>query len=142
MNGETEIWDGSLLVRPRPTPRHQMLVNALAGALQASGRPDLNVLTGVTVRLGPSRVVVPDLVVTGPIDPDEPVVDAASVHLVVEVVSPDSATVDHSLKMHGYAAAGISWYLLVEQESHELRGHFLVGGSYEERSVLQLETLL
>jgi Uma2 family endonuclease len=142
MTGETEIWDGSLLVRPRPTPRHQMLVSALAGALQASRRADLNVLTGVTVRLAPDRVVVPDLVVTGPIDPDEPVVDAAAVHLVVEVVCPESAVVDHSLKMHGYAAAGIPWYLLVEQDSHELRGHFLVGGSYEERSVLQLETLL
>ena len=58
---------------------------------------------------------MPDLVVTGPIDFDEPMVDAVSVRLVVEVVSPVSAFVDHTLKMHGYAAAGIPWYLLVEQ---------------------------
>jgi Uma2 family endonuclease len=136
-----ELWDGNVLVRPGPSPRHQLIIEALASALRV-GRGDLQVLVGVTVRLNDQRMVVPDIVVTGAIDLDEPVVDASSVRLVVEVVSPASTTVDHTLKMHGYAEAGIPWYLLVEQDTHALRGHFLVGGAYEERSVLQLEHLL
>jgi Uma2 family endonuclease len=136
-----ELWDGNVLVRPGPSPRHQLIIEALASALRV-GRGDLQVLVGVTVRLNDQRMVVPDIVVTGPIDLDEPVVDASSVRLVVEVVSPASTTVDHTLKMHGYAEAGIPWYLLVEQDTHALRGHFLVRGAYEERSVLQLEHLL
>jgi Uma2 family endonuclease len=136
-----EYWDGTVITRPIPTPRHQMLINALAGALRAGGT-DLHVLTGVTVQLSPHRMVMPDLVVTGPIDLDQPVVNAADVKLVVEVVAPVTAAVDTTLKMHGYAEAGIPWYLLVEQDSHALHGHFLVGGSYVERSVMQLESLL
>lgn len=136
-----EYWDGTVITRPIPTPRHQMLVTALAGALKA-GRADLHVLTGVTVQLSPHRVVVPDLVVTGPIDLDAPVVKAADVRLVVEVVTPATAAVDTTLKMRGYADAGIPWYLLVEQDSHALHGHRLEGDTYVEQSVLQLESLL
>jgi Uma2 family endonuclease len=136
-----ELWDGNVLVRPGPSPRHQLIIEALASALRV-GRTDLQVLVGITVRLNEQRMVIPDIVVTGPIDLDAPMVDAAHVRLVVEVVSPASATLDTTLKMHGYAEAGIPWYLLVEQDSHALRGHFLVGGVYEERSVLQLEQLL
>jgi Uma2 family endonuclease len=136
-----ELWDGNVLVRPGPSPRHQLIIEALASALRV-GRGDLQVLVGVTVRLSEHRMVIPDIVVTGPIDLDDPVVDAAAVRLVVEVVSPVSATVDTTLKMHGYAEAGIPWYLLVEQDSHALRGHFLVAGAYEERSFLGLESLL
>lgn len=136
-----EYWDGTVITRPVPTPRHQMLVSAVAGALKA-GRTDLHVLTGVTVQLSPQRVVVPDLVVTGPIDLDQPVVPAAAVKLVVEVVTPATAAVDTTLKMQGYADAGIPWYLLVEQDGHALHGHRLAGGAYVEESVLQLESLL
>lgn len=136
-----ELWDGNVLIRPGPSPRHQMIVEALAGALRV-GRGDLNVLVGVTVRLNEQRLVIPDIVVAGPVDLDDPVVDASAVRLVVEVVSPVSETVDTTLKMHGYAEAGIPWYLLVEQDSNALRGHFLVGGAYQERSVLELEQLL
>ncbi len=136
-----EYWDGTVITRPIPTPRHQMLINALAGALKV-GRTDLHILTGVTVQLSPQRVVIPDLVVTGPIDLDQPMVHAADVKLVVEVVAPVTAAVDTTLKMRGYADAGIPWYLLVEQDGHAMHGHFLVGGDYVERSVMQLESLL
>jgi Uma2 family endonuclease len=137
----TDVWDGTLLVRPPETPRHQMIVGALINALRG-GRRDLHVITGVPVRLAPRRIVMPDLVVTGTIDPDEPLIEAADVRLVVEVSSPASAAMDRTLKMHGYAEAGIPWYLVVEQDSHALHGHYLVGNAYVERSVMQLESLL
>jgi Uma2 family endonuclease len=137
----TDVWDGTMLTRPQETPRHQMIVGALAGALRA-GRRDLHVLSGVPVRLGPQRIVMPDLVVTGEIDPDAPVVEAGSVLMVAEVTSPATAAVDRTLKMRGYADAGIPWYLLVEQDTQSMHGHALVEGSYVERSTLQLESIL
>jgi hypothetical protein len=135
---EVELWHGNLLLRARDTPRHQLIVSALAAALRV-GRTDLHVLTGVSVRLGPGCIVVPDVVVTTAIDLDAPVIEVASVRLVGEVVSAASATVDRVLKRHGYAAAGIPCYLLAEQDSGALRGHLLGENGYVERSVIQLE---
>jgi Uma2 family endonuclease len=137
---EAELWDGNLLLRPRDTPRHQLIISALTTALRV-GRTDLHVLSGVTVRLGPGRIVVPDVIVTGAIDLDAPLVEASSVCLIGEVVSDASATVDRVLKMHHYAAAGIGWYLLAEQDTGALRGHQLSDAGYVERSVMQLEAL-
>ena len=137
----TDLWDGTLLVRPRETPRHQMIVGALTHALRV-GRSDLHVMTGVPVRLAPQRIVIPDLVVTGTIDPDEPLIEAVDVRLVVEVSSPASAAMDKTLKMHGYAEAGIPWYLRVEQDSRALHSLVLSADGYVERSVMQLENLL
>jgi hypothetical protein len=139
-SAQVELWDGNLLVRPRETPRHQLIISALTSALRV-GRTDLHVLSGVSVRLGPGCIVVPDVVVTGPIDLDAPVIEAFSVRLVGEVVSSASASVDRVLKMHQYAAAGIPCYLLAEQGSGALRGHLLADDGYVERSVMQLEAL-
>jgi hypothetical protein len=139
-SAEVELWDGNLLLRPRETPRHQLIICALMSALRVS-RTDLHVLSGVSVRLGPGCIVVPDVVVTGPIDLDGPVVEASSVRVVGEVVSAASANVDRVLKMHQYASAGIPWYLLAEPDSGALRGHQLADDGYVERTVLQLEAL-
>ncbi len=133
----TEWWDGNLLVRPRETPRHELCVTALAKALRV-GLTDLQVLSGVPVRLGPDRIAVPDLVVTRAVDLDQPMIDAAAVRLVAEVVSSTSAVLDQVLKMHGYAAAGIPCYLLAEPERGALHSHELRGGTYVTGSVVQL----
>src|SRR3954471_10294618 len=88
-----ELWNGSLHTCPRETPRHQLIVGALAVALRA-GRADMNILAGVAVRLDPGRIAVPDLIVTGQIDLDTPVVEASAIKLVCEAVSPGTAAVD------------------------------------------------
>ena len=133
----TEWWDGNLLVRPRETPRHEQCVSALANALRV-GLTDLQVLSGVAVRLAPDRIAVPDLVVTRAVDRDQPMIDADAVRLVAEVVSPTSAVLDQVLKMHGYAAAGIPCYLLAEPELGTLHSHELRGGTYVTGSEMQL----
>jgi Uma2 family endonuclease len=133
----SEYWDGNVVVRPRETPRHEQCVSALANALRV-GLTDLQVVSGVAVRLGPERIALPDLVVAGPIDLDDPVVDADAVRLVCEVVSPASAVLDRVLKMHGYAAAGIPCYLVAEPDRGALHSHELRGDRYVTGPVMQL----
>jgi Uma2 family endonuclease len=136
--GETpervELFDGSLFVTPAPTPRHQHISRKLANLLEAAGG-DLHVVEAVNVRLQPGRIPIPDVVVSTEIDFDAPILDADAVRLVCEIVSPSNASADKVLKMHYYAAAGIPWYLLVEQESAALHLYELSGDHYVERSV-------
>ncbi|MFY1689961.1 Uma2 family endonuclease [Plantactinospora sp. WMMB782] len=92
-------------------------------------------LAAVNVRLRSGRIPIPDLVVTGEIDFDDPVVDGTAVRLVCEIISPGNAATDKVLKMHYYATARIPWYLLVEQETGTLRLHRLDGSHHVEHAV-------
>jgi Uma2 family endonuclease len=132
-----ELWDGTLHACPRESPRHQLIQGALASALRA-GRENMHILPSVAVRLDAGRIAVPDVVVTGSIDLDAPLIDAASVRLICEVVSPNSAAVDRALKMYSYAAAGIPCYLLAEQEYNSLYSYVLTEGVYVQNSVMHL----
>lgn len=138
--GETpdriELFDGNLFVTPAPTPLHQYVSSELSQALKpAARRAGRFVLEAINLRLQPGRVPIPDLVITDPIDFGELVVDAGAVHLVCEIISPSNASVDKVQKMHYYAAAGIPWYLLVEQETGTLHLYRLSGRVYAEHSV-------
>ncbi|WBB74597.1 Uma2 family endonuclease [Micromonospora sp. WMMD1128] len=138
--GETqqrvELFDGSLHVTPAPTPRHQRIQRDLGNLLEtAARRVGLELLETVNVRLRPGRIPIPDLVVTEPIDFDEPMIEARDVQLVCEVISPGNAATDKVLKMHYYAAAEIEWYLLVEQENGTLHLYRRQGRHYREVSV-------
>jgi Uma2 family endonuclease len=55
---------------------------------------------------------------------------------VCEIVSPGNAATDKVLKMHYYAAAGIPWYLLVEQDTGALHLYRLDGDRYREETVV------
>lgn len=141
--GETsrriELFDGSLLVATAPTPRHQVISRRLANRLdQGAMKAGLTVMEAVNVRLQPGRIPIPDVVVTTEVDLDVLVVDAEDVLMVCEIVSPSDASADKVLKMqHYYAAAGIPWYLIAEQQTHALHLYELVAGHDREHSVTQ-----
>jgi Uma2 family endonuclease len=118
--GETptrvELIDGGLWVSPAPSLPHQdisfLLMAVIRPAARAAG---FRAYEAANVRLGRSRIVIPDLVVARP-DPRSGIVDAAEVTLIGEIVSPTNASTDRVQKMHFYAVAGIDWHLLVEPD--------------------------
>jgi Uma2 family endonuclease len=140
--GETperiELFDGSLHVSPGPTPRHQMISLSLATTLapiaEAAG---LAVFAAINLRVGPSRIPIPDLVIAREIDPDELVIDASDVLFVGEITSPSNASTDKVLKMHYYADAGIPWYLLIDTKARALRLYHLEGNRYLEETACE-----
>jgi Uma2 family endonuclease len=139
--GETsdriELIDGRLLVSPAPSYRHQRVSWNLVYALKPGARQrGLWVYEAVNVRLRTGRIAIPDLAVVDA-DDDRLVADASAVVLIGEITSPSNRTTDRVLKRELYAAAGIPWYLLVEQDSATLALSLygLRDGQYVEHAV-------
>jgi Uma2 family endonuclease len=129
-----ELLDGSLLVTPAPSSEHQQVARRLANALEAASPAGWEVIEAVNVRVAPSRILIPDVVVTWRAG-DTLVYDAADVAMVAEVVSPSTLATDRVLKPELYAAAGIGWCLRVEltaPSSPELIAYRLAGRQYVE----------
>ncbi|MFE2939622.1 Uma2 family endonuclease [Streptomyces sp. NPDC059255] len=112
-----EIVDGTVVVSPRASKRHNRLARILANALDTAAGPDWNADTDFDVRLQdvPLTNRRPDVVVyradTIDITPTRP----EHVLLVVEVVPPGSETTDRIVKVEQYARAGIAFYWRIEQ---------------------------
>jgi Uma2 family endonuclease len=117
-----ELEDGQLIEMIRPRGRHQRLILRLGAIVEAylQQQPIGEIWPEVAVFLTPRHVYVPDLsflltenlgrfaddvAIEGPPD------------LVVEVLSPSTASRDKAQKLRVYHAAGVPWYWLVEMES-------------------------
>ncbi|WP_329014538.1 Uma2 family endonuclease [Micromonospora rifamycinica] len=114
----TELIDGALVFMMSPQRSwHARVVTALAVFLTEQAPGDIEVEREMTIRLDERNRPEPDLLVTTePYDPDRTFYTPDQVLLVVEVVSPESAHRDRTVKLRKYAEAGIRNYWRVEEE--------------------------
>jgi Uma2 family endonuclease len=135
-----ELIDGSLRVSPAPNSQHQNISSEMSAALHRPAQAaDLRCLATINLRLGPRKIVIPDLTV-GRIGRLSNVTDASDVLLVSEILSPSNEAYDRVDKLRAYASAGIPWYLLAEPDltdyrSITLRLYRLDGAAYVEHAV-------
>ncbi len=132
--GETgdrvELFDGSLVVSPSPSIRHQDLGVALRDALLAAAREaGLRIHLAINVRLRTGRIPIPDLVIAQPVNSGSLVMEARDVELVCEITSSNAGH-DRVTKMNYYAAAGIPRYLIVDPAGPALELYRLDGDKY------------
>jgi Uma2 family endonuclease len=109
-----ELVDGRLIVSPSARKAHQRLMQRLAVLLDARASDDLDVAVELNVRVGPEKILIPDVVATYEQGDDVLVHDPEQVLLVAEVLSPCNSGREWVFKNHLYAKAGLPWYLLVE----------------------------
>ena len=115
----TELIDGALVFMMSPQRAwHGRAVSALLFALSERVPPGVEVEREMTIRLDDRNRPEPDLLATrAPFyDPDRTFYTPDQVLLVVEVVSPESAHRDRTVKLRKYAEAGIANYWRVEDE--------------------------
>ena len=110
-----ELLEGSLLVSPSASNRHQRLSSQLWFALAVAAPPSLEVLEAINVRVAPGTILIPDLTVVSTPGTDRTVTEPDDVVLVVEITSPGNAIVDRALKPQLYAQASIPHYLRIDQ---------------------------
>lgn len=115
----TELIDGALVFMMSPQRVwHARMVTALVNNLTNQAPPGIEVDREITIRLDRWNRPEPDLLVTtAPYDPARTFYTPEETLLVVEVVSPESAHRDRTVKMRKYAEAGIANYWRIEEEA-------------------------
>ncbi|MEV7009427.1 Uma2 family endonuclease [Streptosporangium sp. NPDC051022] len=129
-----ELFTGSLLVSPSPTPLHQRAIARLLRILEDAAPPEFEPLPEVNLRVGPHDFFIPDLVVvhTEAVAETELMFTPDDVLMAVEVVSPATRMRDRHMKRSAYAEAGIELYWRVELSGGPcLHVHELVGDDYK-----------
>jgi len=129
-----EIIDGALYVTPSPRPRHQRISKRLQRQLEAyfEGRDLGEVFNApVDVILDWHDVVVPDLVVvTLPAQVTERAIEGSPT-LLVEVLSPSTASRDRKVKCQRYAEKGVQHYWIVDAAHRSLECYRLGKTTYK-----------
>ncbi|MGI5281849.1 Uma2 family endonuclease [Nonomuraea polychroma] len=128
-----ELFDGSLLISPLPTVRHQAAISGAMRVLYDASPPDLEPLMTVNVRASERDCYIPDLVVVPAeaISSVELMLSPGHVRLIGEVVAATTQGRDRALKVLAYAAAGIPLYWRIEpDEGPTLYVYELDGDTY------------
>lgn len=127
-----ELVDGTLIVTPAPSWRHQRAVVRLLTTLAAAVPDDLEVLAApFDVRLADDTVLQPDVLVCRIADLTLRDLPAPPV-LAVEVLSPSTRLVDLNLKRARFEAAGCPAYWVVDPDVPSITAWALRDGSYVE----------
>jgi len=115
-----EIFDGSLLVSPPPSVRHQAVAQVLSRLLEAAAGAQVRVLQAAGIATSGQdealKYVIPDVLVVSAdaVRDDAQALDPRDVLAVIEIVSPSTVTRDQVLKRAVYAGLGIGSYWLVD----------------------------
>lgn len=130
-----EIHDGELFVMAAPTLQHQIVSANLFTVLNAHVRArnlGLVLYAPLDVILVDTTILQPDLVY---LDPRR--LGAGSRRgvegpptLVVEILSPTTATTDRTTKRGLYARYGVPHFWLVDPDARVIESHVLRGGEY------------
>lgn len=114
----TELIDGALAFTLSPQRWwHGHLVTMLTVALMEQAPADVRVGREMTIKLDQRNRPEPNLLVTtADFDGNRTWSAPDEVRLAVEVVSPESAHRDRTVKLHKYAEAGIPHYWRIEDE--------------------------
>ena len=129
-----ELYEGTLIVLERPTPRHQSILMEISGQLwqflkgktcklypapfavqpfdneQTLFEPDITVVCDKTKIIGRTHIGGPDF--------------------IVEILSPSTARRDKKLKYYKYEKAGVREYWIVDPERNLLEANRLVNNKY------------
>jgi Uma2 family endonuclease len=127
-----ELVDGTLVVTPAPSVRHQDVSMRMAVLLFTARTPGLRVLAApADVILGSDTALQPDLLVAREDDFTESSLPVAPL-LVVEILSPSTRLVDLNLKKARYEAAGVASYWVIDPDVPRLIAWELSEGEYAE----------
>src|SRR5690606_25652366 len=96
-----ELFNGSLLVSPAPTPLHQRVIFRLQRVLDDASPPELEPLSTVNLRVSDKDFFIPDLVVVPMASTEQVELMFSPEHLLlaVEIVSPSTKARDRALKV-------------------------------------------
>ncbi len=115
-----ELVDGTLIVTPEPSPRHQFVLGRLYLELTATCPPGLRVaFAPLDVALAEDTVLQPDLLVARDTDFTAQDLQVAPL-LAVEVLSPSTRLIDLNLKRARYEAAGCPAYWVIDPDAPSL----------------------
>lgn len=127
-----ELVDGTLIVTPAPSWRHQRAVVRLVTALASTVPDDLEVLAApFDVRLADDTVLQPDVLVCRLADLTPHDLPAPPV-LAIEALSPSTRLVDLNLKRARFEAAGCPAYWVVDPDAPSITAWELHDGTYVE----------
>jgi Uma2 family endonuclease len=128
-----ELLDGTLIVSPAPGLPHQRVAAVLVALLELACPENLVVFPNVGVRIGTHSALEPDALVACASDVSGArLVDPPL--LVAEILSPDSALWDLSLKNAAYERFGIPSYWIIDPdlERPSVQAFRLRDGEYRE----------
>jgi Uma2 family endonuclease len=125
-----EILDGTLLVSPSPSPRHQQAIAELYVVLRAACPADQRVYFAPLDWQPDGRTSLqPDLLVVA-----KNAVGRKNLQhqltVAVEVLSPGTARIDRLLKFSRYAEGGVGQYWIVDPGVPSVQVYDLVDGAY------------